>query len=156
MNSQPYLEKYAGRKSRHECPACHDKHSFTRYLDGNTGQVIDKSVGRCNRESNCGYHYTPKDFFRDNPQHRSFSESDKSDTIKKGKAQIKTNEQETGRIPKQYLIRSLGYKSNFVSFLCSIFDRDTLKSPTVERLMNDYYLGCTKNGSVIYWQVDTK
>ena len=62
--------------------------------------------------------------------------------------------QEPGRIPKQYVIDSLGYGSNFVTFLCSIFDRYTLESPTIIQLMKDYYLGCTKSGSVIFWQLD--
>ena len=64
--NQPYLEKYSGRASRHKCPKCGDPHSFAYYLDGNTGQPIDKTVGRCNHESGCGYHYTPKQFFIDN------------------------------------------------------------------------------------------
>jgi len=29
-------------------------------------------VGRCNRESNCGYHYSPKQFFADNPDENPF------------------------------------------------------------------------------------
>lgn len=156
-HNQPYLEKYAGRKSRHECPACHDKSSFARYLNGDTGEVIHPSVGRCNHESRCGYHYTPKEYYRDNPQL-----SELSDTIKKGeirprvtsKASVPEPPKEPGRIPKEYIIKALGYNSNFIAFLCSIFDRYTLESPTIERLMSDYYLGCTKNGSVIYWQID--
>jgi hypothetical protein len=30
------------------------------------GEHIHPSVGRCNRESNCGYHYTPKQYFQVN------------------------------------------------------------------------------------------
>ena len=171
-HNQPYLEKYSGRKSRHECPACHDKYSFTRYIDGDTGQVIDKAVGRCDHESGCGYHYTPKEYRRDNPQQRDYNDGNWQDLARNGnvkngyitgrsnenhpKVTPRVNEQEPGRIPKQYLIQSLGYKSNFIAFLCSIFDRYTLESPTIERLMNDYYLGSTKNGSIIYWQLDTR
>ena len=67
MYNKPYLERYRGRSSRHKCPACGDPSSFAYYLDGDTGEVIDRSVGRCNHESGCGYHYTPKQFFEDNP-----------------------------------------------------------------------------------------
>lgn len=165
-HNPPYLEKYAGRKSRHECPACHDKHSFTRYLNGDTGGVIHPSVGRCDHESGCGYHYTPKEYYRDNPQipelsepikkGRDLSKLDKLDTIKNGKITARREEKEPGRIPKQYIIQSLGYESNFVAFLCSIFDLHTLESPTIERLMSDYYLGHTKDKSVIFWQLDGK
>ena len=41
-------------------------------------------------------------------------------------------------------------------FLLTLFDRDTLESPTVVRLMGEYYLGCTKDGAVIYWQIDAQ
>ena len=175
QHNQPYLEKYKGVASRHECPACHDKHSFTYYLNGDTGQVIDKSVGRCDHESGCAYHYTPKQYFEDNPD--EFSTTIKKSEIatrdngvfagmpngkvtvrankNKYKISARVNEQEPGRIPKEYIKRSLGYGSNFIAFLCSIFDRYTLESPTIEQLMNDYYLGCTKDDSVIFWQIDT-
>ena len=151
MNHQPpYLEKYKGIASRHECPACHDKRSFAYYIDVDTGQVIDKSVGRCNHESGCGYHYSPSQFLKDNPQRKEnrtpiiLNRTPRSEPLK-----------EPGRIPEEYLDQSSGYKSNFIAFLCSIFDRYTEESPTIERLMNDYYLGCAKDGSVIYWQVNT-
>lgn len=146
--NQPYLEKYKGHSSRHRCPACGDEHSFAYYLDGNTGDIIDKNVGRCNHESGCGYHYTPKQFFIDNPEvkeHRTYQ------------AQIKPTQptkQEIGSIPFQYVEKSLSYNSDFVRFLCSLFDRNTIDSPTIERIMNNYALGATKDGCVIYWQID--
>lgn len=61
------LEKYRNRSSRYPCPACGDKHSFTRYICIETGRHVHESVGRCDHESSCGYHYTPSQFFRDNP-----------------------------------------------------------------------------------------
>jgi hypothetical protein len=149
MYKKPYLEPYKGRASRHECPQCHDKHSFTYYLDG-TGQVIDKAVGKCNHENSCGYHYTPKEYYADNPQRKSdFTLPAVSRT-----PQHSEPPKEPGRIPKEHIINSLSYDSDFVAFLCSIFDLDTLESPTIVRLMNDYYLGATKDKSVIFWQID--
>ncbi|MBP6610148.1 MAG: hypothetical protein KA206_03565, partial [Paludibacter sp.] len=67
MFAPPYLQKYKGTSTRHTCPQCGKKQSFTLYFDGNTHQPINKKVGICNRESKCGYHYTPKQFFIDNP-----------------------------------------------------------------------------------------
>ena len=179
MNTPPYLEKYSGLKSRYECPACHDKFSFTRYLNGDTEQMIDKTVGRCNREDKCGYHYTPSQYFRDNPQQRQnygkgseFKKANKNansedfwgiTTHVRGRNQVEGDRnrgtvpsKEPGQIPKEYLTNSRGAGSNFVAFLCSLFDRYTVESPTIERLMDDYYLGQTKNGSVIYWQIDSE
>ena len=66
------------------------------------------------------------------------------------------HQREIGYIPFSYVERSASYNSSFVQFLCGLFDRYTLESPTVERLMQDYALGATRDGSVIYWQIDTK
>lgn len=147
---QPYLEKYTGRASRHKCPKCGDPHSFTYYLDGDTGQPIDKAVGRCNHESGCGYHYTPKQFFIDNPMERGRHNVPMIQQI------MPKPQCEIGHIPFSYVEKSVSYNSSFVQFLCGLFDRYTLESPTIERLMQDYALGATKDGSVIYWQIDTK
>lgn len=148
--NQPYLEKYTGRASRHKCPKCGDPHSFAYYLDGNTGLPIDKTVGRCNHESGCGYHYTPKQFFIDNPVEKErFVSPVRQKPIQKPQRKI-------GYIPFQYVEKSASYNSSFVYFLCGLFDRYSLESPTIERLMQDYALGATKDGSIIYWQIDTK
>ncbi|MEI7677493.1 MAG: hypothetical protein WCJ03_11990, partial [Bacteroidales bacterium] len=34
MYTQPYLQKYKGISTRHTCPECGQKQSFTLYLDG--------------------------------------------------------------------------------------------------------------------------
>ena len=147
---QPYLEKYTGRTSRHKCPKCGDPHSFAYYLDGNTGKPIDKTVDRCNHESGCGYHYTPKQFFIDNPMKKEqYNVSVTPPTTPK-------HQREIGHIPFSFVERAASYNSTFVQFLCGLFDRYTLESPTIERLMQDYALGATTDGSVIYWQIDTK
>lgn len=148
--NKPYLEKYTGKTSRHKCPKCGDPHSFAYYLDGNTGLPIDKTVGRCNHESRCGYHYTPKQFFIDNPVEKEhFISSVQQKPTQKHKRKI-------GNIPFQYVEKSASYKSAFVYFLCGLFDRYTLESPTIKRVIQDYALGATKDGCVIYWQIDTK
>ena len=67
MNDYRYiLEPYSGRNSRFTCPNCEKPHQFTRYIDTETGEVIERNVGKCNRIDKCGYHYTPKQFFQDN------------------------------------------------------------------------------------------
>lgn len=148
--SQPYLEKYTGKASRHKCPNCGDPQSFAYYLDGNTGEVIDKNVGRCNHESGCGYHYTPKQFFIDNPVEK---ERPSTPIQQRPKQQP---QQEISYIPFQYVEKSISYNSSFIRFLCGLFDRLSLESPTIERLMQDYALGATKDGDIIYWQIDAK
>src|SRR5690554_1907062 len=68
----PYLEPYHGRDSRHACPACKQQKTFTFYIDGETGRPINPTVGKCNREIKCGYHYTPREYFRDNPKPKRY------------------------------------------------------------------------------------
>lgn len=143
------LEKYNGRNSRHECPNCHDKHSFAYYVD-ESGNILDRTVGRCNHESACGYHYTPKQFFADNTWRKSHVPTPILNNPKS------TYLRQAGEIPFKYVKQAASYNSTFVEFLCRIFDRYTLESPTIERLMEDYALGATKDRSVIYWQIDAK
>ena len=65
------LERYRGRGTRYVCPQCHRKGSFTRYIDThNNNEYINDNVGKCNRLDKCGYHYTPKQYFADNPWKR--------------------------------------------------------------------------------------
>ena len=61
------LQPYKGMNSRFTCPNCNKKNQFARYINTETDEIIADHVGRCNREVNCGYHYTPKEFFEDNP-----------------------------------------------------------------------------------------
>lgn len=146
--NQPYLEKYAGRSSRHECPSCGDPHSFAYYLDGNTGEPIAKTVGRCNHESSCGYHYTPKQFFIDNPVEKELF------VAPVRQKPIQKPQQEVGYIPFQYVEKAVSYNSSFIRFLCGLFDRYSQSSPTIVRIMEDYALEATKDGCIIYWQID--
>ena len=41
------------------------------YIDTeNNNQYLSERVGKCNRLDKCGYHYTPKQYFTDNPHKR--------------------------------------------------------------------------------------
>jgi hypothetical protein len=67
-NYRYQLERYRGRGSRYTCPQCHRKGVFTRYVDTHNNNIyISDNVGKCNRLDKCGYHYTPKQYFTDNP-----------------------------------------------------------------------------------------
>ena len=67
--SKYHLQKYAGISSRHTCPACERPRCFTLYIDDN-GHLLHPTVGRCDHESSCGYHLTPRQYFHDHPEHR--------------------------------------------------------------------------------------
>ena len=142
------LEPYKGANTRHHCPACNSKDkTFSLYIDTLTGQHVHDSVGRCNRESNCGYHYTPSQYFRDN--NISF------DTTPSDRMQQAPPKPEPSFIDAELFKQSLaGYKANnFVTFLKTLFD-DEITS----QLIAKYFIGSSKHwqGSTIFWQIDTK
>ena len=64
------LERYRGRSTRHVCPQCGRKNVFTCYIDTYNNIYINDIVGKCNRLDKCGYHYTPHQYFTDNPWKR--------------------------------------------------------------------------------------
>ena len=62
-----HLEKYhTGSKTT--CPKCERKACFTRYVDEQGEISFPSHVGKCDHENSCRYHFTPKDYFKDNPQ----------------------------------------------------------------------------------------
>lgn len=46
------------------CPSCNQK-TLVRYLDNETKEYLPEEIGRCDRENNCGYHVTPKQYEND-------------------------------------------------------------------------------------------
>lgn len=59
------LEHCRGDRRKLICPNC-GRRTFVPYIDVETGEYVSTEVGRCDRENNCGYHKTPKDFFQEN------------------------------------------------------------------------------------------
>ncbi len=145
-----YLQPYKGKHTRHDCPSCGQKQSFTLYLDSNTNNPIHRTVGKCNRESKCGYHYTPKQYFSDNP---SLSRTDAACHVSKTfhSATLKPPLAGglVGSIPFSFVENSASYRSNFVRFLCEILTDEQINS-----MGENYALGATKNKEVIFWQID--
>ncbi len=166
---QPYLEPYKGMGTRHTCPNCKVKKTFTLYLDGNTGEPIHPTVGICNRAIKCGYHYPPRQYFADHPElwksrsGKYISQSNNNpisshNTNRRPSKHSKTKPQlsldvppRMDLIPRKYVKESVSANSNFVRFLCKHFPRENVK-----KAIENYALGATKNGSVIFWQIDIK
>lgn len=176
---QPYLEPYHGPASRHTCPACRKPRCFTLYLHGSTGLPIHPTVGRCNHEIHCGYHYPPRQYFADHSELSSASanshlqssskpsspnghpeSSSKPDPLHisaplhlpKGilsPAPQRKPPERLDLIPLQYLIDSASFNSNFIRFLCDHFPRER-----IEEAMEHYALGATRDRKVIFWQMD--
>ena len=141
MNTPAYhLQKYNGPSTRYTCPSCGAKHRFTRYVDA-YGRSLHPSVGRCDRESACGYHKTPRDYFAEHPVEKKVT------PVVVPEAKPK----ELCVIPGHYVTRSVrpDRDSAFTTFLGTLFD-----PLVVEMLVVDYRLGVTSDGDVIFFQLD--
>lgn len=140
------LEKYKGQSSRYVCPKCGRSRCFTKYIDTETNQYIDNSVGICNHRNSCGYHLPPKAFFEMNPE--------------KIRAEYKTNNFFDAHrvkeiipiksIPKEHILKLLGQDSKFLTFLKSKFPKDV-----VRKAIFDYFIGGFGDGKVVFNQIDS-
>lgn len=64
------LEPYKGVSTRHTCPNCHRQRCFSKYIDTEKQIKFPEYVGRCDHEQKCGYHFTPRDYFEQNPSEK--------------------------------------------------------------------------------------
>lgn len=142
-----HLEKYHGIASRHQCPCCGDKRSFVYYVD-EEGNPLDEKVGRCNHESSCQYHYTPKQFFTDNCIDPSERPIFKKITTTR---QAAYNEAlKPSFIDADLVVKKNSRNSTFVDFLNGLIkDKEV-----VNALCSAYQLGATYKREVIFWEID--
>lgn len=67
MNNHRYQLDQSSKKFL--CPDC-GKKRFVRYIDTQQNdKYLPEIVGRCDRESKCQYHHSPKHFFSENPDY---------------------------------------------------------------------------------------
>lgn len=148
------LEPYKGMNTRYRCPApnCGKGKTFSLYIDTETGEHIHPTVGRCNRESNCGHHYTPKQYFQDNnisfdtPQPKAYKPRP-----------VTPQQKPVSFIPVEVFKASLNptaFETNhFVQFLINLFGVEV-----ASQLVNRYFVATSKhwNGATVFWQIDTQ
>jgi hypothetical protein len=149
---QYILEPYKGIKTRYNCPGCQQRDkTFSLYIDRETGEPIHHNVGRCNRESNCGYHYTPKQYFQDN----NFSFDTPRPNPYAKHILATPNQRPVSFIPVEVFKGSLRRyeKNNFVKFLTRLFGFEI-----ASELISSYFIGTSNhwNGATVFWQIDTK
>lgn len=149
------LEPYKTPASRYDCPGCGKRKTFSRYLDTETGEHLHPSVGRCNREINCGYHYTPKQYFQDNrhlfapPQPKQYAKPKQAQT---------SQQKPVSFIPFDVFEKSRkAYgENNFVIFLYNHFDKFYGEGLEItNRLIENYFIGTSKHwyGANVFWQI---
>ncbi|MBL4586008.1 MAG: hypothetical protein JKX84_02975 [Flavobacteriales bacterium] len=142
------LEPYNGMSTRYHCPQCKQKNRFSRYVVADTGEHVSPSVGRCDRESKCGHHYTPKQYFQDN--------GIAIDTTRPKAYRPKAAappQKPVSFIPVEVFKASLkGHGANhFVKFLIGLLGAE-VTSDAISR----YFIASSKiwDGATVFWQID--
>lgn len=173
------LQPYKGMWSRYTCPQCLKHKVFSRYINTETEEPLADHVGRCSRENNCGYHFKPSDYFRENPWKKSIDHSPwtiarrnnyrpKSkpmligDIIKKNNMLQPRTGHEPSTINHEHTLihpdivnASFNIKAyadnNFVQYLITLFGFDK-----ANELVGRYRIGSSKHwpGAVVFWQID--
>lgn len=151
MEYRFHLEKYKNSSSKHVCPKCGHKGCFVRYIDTAGEITFPDNVGRCDRENNCGYHYTPKQYFHDNPDMKEkIIEHTESAKVSKVPHTARPKVEPYFFDKNLMLATEKAYGQNpLCSFLGGILGMDTAISQ-----MRMYNTGTTKNGGTAYWLMD--
>lgn len=128
--------KYSLDKSSKKfvCPKC-NKRTFVKYVETETGSYLNDEFGRCDRETNCSYHSTPKGEFNNTFEVKYFAPPEPS-------FHDYSLVSQSGRNYKQ---------NNFIQFLTTIFSVDEVKGVILK-----YLIGTSKiwNGATVFWQID--
>lgn len=137
------------KRGKWVCPECGRK-TFVCYVDVN-GQVLNESVGKCDRADKCAYHYPPRQYFEDNnlmgvgvPRPRQ------SRPI--FKPQPRPIYIDNDKVFKPSVIATMNHRNNLVDYLKTVFNADT-----VGKMVQDYFIGTSKHfggGATVFWQID--
>lgn len=113
-------------------------------MDIETNEHVGDRVGRCDREIECGYHYTPKKYFADN----GITGNQTPYVPPTPKPQPPTSYIDPGIFKKS--LSAYG-ANNLVKFLLTIFDHNT-----VNKLISKYSIGTSSHwpGATVFWQID--
>lgn len=142
-----HLATWHERDKSLTCPNCgKGRGCFKEYVDdeGNPVDSANHTCGKCDHETSCGYHLTPKEFFKANGINNPATFVP---VIREPKEMIRIDRHWVSSSMREY------DKNVFVSWIYR------LPWPEVQRQWLDlilftYCLGTSKDGGVIYWQVD--
>ena len=131
------------------CPQCGRRKCLVRYVDTKNGnRYVDDTVGKCDHQHSCGYHYTPAEYYRDN---------------KGAQVCVETESQHTTPPPlppfqpldATYVLRSHSPQSTFWQWLSkTVATRLAISQQQLRRVYDDYLVGATRQSDIIFWQID--
>ncbi len=138
------------RQQKFECPQCGKRKCFVRYVDThNDCQYVADDVGKCDHQHSCGYHYKPSEYFRD---HKWAKEHDR---LKPRKPFMPPPLPPFQPLPMELVVQSHSRQSAFWQWLSTdVAKRLSLDGAQLQRVFDDYMVGATPRGDVIFWQID--
>jgi len=130
---------------------CKRHHVFVRYIDRESGEYLSNDVGRCDREIKCGYHYTPGEYFQDNPQRVNL---DNPFTLPTQRIKKKEATEVITTIPRELYDGCLKNRNqnSLFRYLAKVLDDIDAASMVFER----YLVGTSKHwlGATVFPQID--
>lgn len=155
-----HLQKYkAGRNTKQTCP-CGRKRCFVRYVDEEGKLEFPDHVGRCDHEDSCGYHYTPKDFFKDNPDMKPNNfDNDNWKCVQAYKSvtpiMVKPEPEIPSFLSNDTMQKILSHYN--INPLCQFLSK-TIGKDASNRQFERYKVGTSPKwgGATVFWQIDKK
>lgn len=144
-----HLEKYR-TGSKGTCPSCGRHNCFVHYVDSEGKIIFPDNVGLCDHVNTCGYHYTPKNYFSDNPSEKPLESWGTMNTTTANRAIEKKEPSFISSSVMQSTLTSFGLNPLF------LFLKERFGEQETRRLFGMYNVGTAKlwGGSTIFWQVD--
>lgn len=138
------------RQQKTTCPQCGRRKCFVRYVDTHDDyRYLHDTVGRCDHEQSCGYHYRPSEYFHDHPWMKKESPSSRQRTL--------TPPPPPPLRPLSMALVDACHSSQSSFWLWFVGDcaRQLGFDPeTVRRVYEDYRIGVADQGDIIFWQID--
>jgi hypothetical protein len=140
-----YKYSLKGNK-KYICPKCGRK-TFVPYFDNETSEILNLTVGKCDRENNCQYHFTPKEFFHRKgvpmPEY-TFVKNKDEDIVKP-----------VSFIDESYFNPTVSaFKdNNLFQWMINLFDDDKWKEDCYNAI-SKYKIGSANGRSTVFWQID--
>jgi hypothetical protein len=153
-----YKYHLAGRNDSSEarrkriCPRCGRK-TFVLYIDGETGEPLHETAGKCDRLDHCAHHYTPKQYFTD----RGISFDKSNSYAPAGSCGQQSPETKPQPAKPVSVIDNATFNKSLAGY-----DNNTLIVGLCQRLGQEktmaavrmYGVGTAKSGATIFWQID--
>lgn len=150
--STGFISRNTVTGARSVAPTAGRSRCFVRYVDEESIIRFPDTVGKCDHENSCGYHYTPREYFRDNPDVLSQPDGGRADRrILPMAAERETPHPVPSFISADVVMRSLShYEINpLYHYLCQTFGEEE-----TQRLFRLYRIGTSSKwgGATIFWR----